>query len=96
MPNTIDVASLTTCLVTPGGQRIRLNFEDARGRAATLILPTSCVHQLVMTLPHLLSTALKAQQGNTSCLSAATLTQMSSAVEEKRTSAPEWPKSLAS
>ena len=131
MPNEIDVASLTTCLVTPGGQRIRLNFEDAHGRAATLILPTSCVHQLVMTLPHLLSTALKAQTGNTSAravfplgewrletaagcgdliltikttdgfeaafsLSAATLARMTTAVEEGRTSAQEWPKSLAS
>jgi hypothetical protein len=66
MPNTIDIESLTTCLVTPGGARIRLNFEDMGGRATTLILPTSCVHQLVMTLPHLLSTALRAQHGDTS------------------------------
>ena len=66
MPHEIDVASLTTCLVTPGGQRIRLNFEDARGRPATLALPSSCVQQLVMTLPHLLSTALKAQHGDRS------------------------------
>jgi hypothetical protein len=66
MPNEIDVASLTTCLVTPGGQRVRLNFEDSRGRPATLSLPSNCVQQLVMTLPHLLSTALKAQHGDRS------------------------------
>jgi hypothetical protein len=117
--------------VTPGGARIRLNFDDTHGRAATLVLPTSCVQQLVMTLPHLLSTALRAQHGDNSSravfpldewqletaagtsdliltmktpegfkvsfsLSAATLAQMSEAVEEKRKSAPEWPKCLAS
>ncbi|HWM71275.1 MAG TPA: hypothetical protein VNO35_32210 [Steroidobacteraceae bacterium] len=69
MPNSIDIESLTTCLVTPGGARIRLNFDDASGRATTLNLPTSCVHQLVMTLPHLLLTALRAQHGDTSARS---------------------------
>ena len=57
----IDIASLTTCLVTPDGARIRLNFEDFEGRATTLELSTSCVQQLVMALPHLLSTALRVQ-----------------------------------
>jgi hypothetical protein len=70
MPNSIDVESMTTCLVTPGGASIRLNFDDADGRATTLNLPTSCVQQLVMTLPHLLSTALRAQHGDTSARSA--------------------------
>jgi hypothetical protein len=127
----IDVASLTTCLVTPGGQRIRLNFEDAHGHAATLVLPSSCVHQLVMTLPHLLATAVKSQHADTRTravfpldewrleaaagstdliltmktpdgfevafsLSAATLAQMTSAIEESRVEAHEWPSCLAS
>jgi hypothetical protein len=131
MPNEIDVASLTTCLVTPGGQRIRLNFEDSRGRPATLSLPSPCVQQLVMTLPHLLSTALKAQHGDQSArlvfpldewrletaagskdliltlktpdgfevafsLNAATLAQITSAIEENQVATAQWPDCLAS
>jgi hypothetical protein len=37
------------------------NLEDALGQPATLRLTSACVQQLVMTLPHLLSKALKAQ-----------------------------------
>jgi hypothetical protein len=66
MPDEIDIASLTTCLVTAGGDHIRLNFEDAHGQPATLRLKSACVQQLVMTLPHLLSTALKAQHADPS------------------------------
>ncbi len=64
MPKVNDIESLTTCLVTPDGARIRLNFEDFGGHATTLVLSTSCVRQLVMTLPHLLSTALRTQHGD--------------------------------
>jgi hypothetical protein len=66
MPNTIDVASLTTCLVPHHGTHIHLNFDDIDGRSATLVLPTPCVHQLLMTLPHLLSTALRVQHADAS------------------------------
>jgi hypothetical protein len=66
MPNEIDVASLTTCQVAPDGHYVRLNFEDALGRPAALKLPSSCVHQLVMTLPQLLSQALQAQYADRS------------------------------
>jgi hypothetical protein len=61
MSNEIDVASMTTCQVAPDGSYVRLNFEDALGRPATLSLTSPCVHQLAMTLPHLLSKALQAQ-----------------------------------
>jgi hypothetical protein len=61
MSNEIDVASLTTCHVAPDGYYIHLNFEDALGQPATLRFTSVCVQQLVMTLPHLLSKALKAQ-----------------------------------
>lgn len=61
MSNEIDVASLTTCHVAPDGYYIHLNFEDALGQPATLSLTSACVQQLIMTLPHLLSKALKAQ-----------------------------------
>jgi hypothetical protein len=60
----IDIDSLTTCLVTPDGARIRLNFGNIAGHATTLDLSTSLVQQLVKTLPHLLSTALRVQHGD--------------------------------
>jgi hypothetical protein len=66
MPNEIDVAALTTSQVASDGRYVRLNFEDALGRPAALKLPSSCVHQLVMTLPHLLSKALQAQYADRS------------------------------
>lgn len=64
MTRTIDIDSLTTCLVTPDGARIRLNFENFAGEATTLEVSTSCVQQLVNTLPHLLTTALRVQHGD--------------------------------
>jgi hypothetical protein len=66
MPDQIDVASLTNCQVAPEGHYVRLNFEDALGRPSTLRLTSSCVQQLVMTLPHLLSRALQAQHADPS------------------------------
>jgi hypothetical protein len=66
VPNEIDVASLTTCQVVPDGQYVRLHFEDAFGCPRTLRLTSSCVQQLVMTLPQLLSRALQAQHADTS------------------------------
>jgi hypothetical protein len=64
--NEIDAASLTTCQVAADGHYIRLNFEDAFGRPGTLRLTTSCVQQLVMTLPQLLSRALQEQHADSS------------------------------
>jgi hypothetical protein len=64
MPIEINVVSLTTCQVAPAGDHVRLNFDDALGRAATLSLPSACVQQLLMTLPHLLCRALQAQHGD--------------------------------
>jgi hypothetical protein len=58
------IDSLTTCLVTPDGARIRLNFENFAGEATTLEVSTACVQQLVNTLPHLLTTALRVQHGD--------------------------------
>jgi hypothetical protein len=66
MSNEIEVASLTTCQVAPDGYHVRLNFEDALGRPNTMRLTSACVHQLAMTLPHLLSKALQAQHGDRS------------------------------
>jgi hypothetical protein len=66
MSTEIDVTSLTTCQVAPEGDYVCLNFEDALGRPATLRLTSACVQKLVMTLPHLLSEALRAQHGDRS------------------------------
>lgn len=64
--NEIDIASLTTCEVSSDGRLVRLGFEDALGRPAKLRLTDSGVQQLVMTLPQLLSQALRAQDGDDS------------------------------
>jgi hypothetical protein len=64
MTRMISIDSLTTCLVTPDGARIRLNFANFAGEATTLEVSTSCVQQLVNTLPHLLTTALRVQHGD--------------------------------
>jgi hypothetical protein len=61
MADDFGVQSLTTCEVAAGGRRIRINFKDMDGRPASLTVPTDCVHQLIMTLPPLLSRALKAE-----------------------------------
>jgi hypothetical protein len=65
-PNEIDVRSLTTHQVTPDGSVICLNIENSGGRTIALRLPSFCVEQLLMTLPHLLSKALQARYGDES------------------------------
>jgi hypothetical protein len=66
MPDEMSVQSLTTCEVAQGGRRVRMNFNDVLGRPASLVLPTDCVHQLIMTLPRLLSKALKMETSDDS------------------------------
>jgi hypothetical protein len=58
----ISLDSLTTCLVTPDGARIRLNF--AGSGTTTFDLSTALVEQLIHALPPLLSTALRIQHGD--------------------------------
>src|SRR5260370_15484693 len=65
-PNEIDVRTLTTHQVTPDGSVICLNIENSGGRPIALRLPSLCVEQLLMTLPHLLSKALQARYGDES------------------------------
>ena len=55
----IEAAALTTFEVVPDGTRVRLNVEDADGQPATLVLPTACLQQLVMTLPAMVQRALQ-------------------------------------
>lgn len=62
----IDVRAelLTTCAVAADGAHVRLNFKSEHGRPTSLTLPTDLLQQLIMTLPQLLSNALKAQFSN--------------------------------
>jgi hypothetical protein len=66
MPNEIDVASLTTCWVAADGSYVSLNFEEALGRPGSLRLTSDSIQKLLMTLPRLLSTALRAQHRDSS------------------------------
>ena len=66
MTNDFGVQSLTTAETAADGHCIRLNFIDTSARQASLTLPTDCVHQLIMTLPQLLSKALRAETSDDS------------------------------
>jgi hypothetical protein len=62
----IESAKLTTCDVTLDGEIIRLNLIDVVGNAVSLRLPFDQAGALAMTLPGLLTRALKARCGNDS------------------------------
>ena len=64
----MEIASskLTTCDVAPDGEVITLNLVDAAGNPVSLRLPFGQAGALAMTLPGLLSKALKARCGNES------------------------------
>src|SRR5262245_31253959 len=57
----ISGTSLTACQIVPDGSSIRLVFEAADGRPASLTLPLQCIQQLLMTLPHAASQAIRAR-----------------------------------
>jgi hypothetical protein len=59
----IESALLTTCDVTHDGEVVRLGFNDATGNAVVLRMPFAQAGALMMTLPHLLTKALKARFG---------------------------------
>jgi hypothetical protein len=60
----IESRELTTCDVTRDGEVVRLKFIDTAGNAVVLSLPFAQAGALTMTLPHLLTKALKARFGN--------------------------------
>jgi hypothetical protein len=60
----IDGSTLTTCAVAPNGETIRLDLVDAGGTPVSLRLPFDQARLLTMTLPQLLTFALKAKTGN--------------------------------
>jgi hypothetical protein len=56
--------SLTTCQIAPDGSTIRLSFETGGGQTASITLPIRCIQQLLMTLPHAASMAIRAKHGD--------------------------------
>jgi hypothetical protein len=55
----INGTSLITCQIAADGSAIRLVFEAADGQPASLTLPIQCIQQLLMTLPHAASKAMR-------------------------------------
>jgi hypothetical protein len=62
-PMEIESRELTNCDVTRDGEAVRLKFIDTSGNAVELKLPFAQAGSLTMTLPHLLTKALKARSG---------------------------------
>jgi hypothetical protein len=60
----IESRELTTCDVTGDGEVVRLRFNDTSGNAVVLSLPFAQAGSLTMTLPQLLTKALRARDGN--------------------------------
>jgi hypothetical protein len=58
----IQSAKLTTCDVTDDGKIVRLNLVDVAGNSVSLRLPFEHAGALAMTLPGLLTQALKASR----------------------------------
>src|SRR5215471_3129502 len=55
----ISCTSLSTCQIAADGSAIRLVFEAANGQPTSLTLPIRCIQQLLMTLPHAASMAIR-------------------------------------
>ena len=52
---------LTTFDVTPDGESFSLNVTDDKDRPATLVLPSDCLNELMMTLPEMVRRSLQAR-----------------------------------
>jgi hypothetical protein len=55
---------LTTCSVIEGGKTIRFDFVEQAGESMSIEMPFHQAESIVMTIPQLLSAALKMQTGN--------------------------------
>jgi hypothetical protein len=60
----IEGSRLTTCSVAPDGETLRLDLIDKSGDPISLSLPFDEAHSLTMTLPQLLTFALKVRTGD--------------------------------
>jgi hypothetical protein len=71
----IDGSRLINCGVTPNGETVHLDLVDVVGKHVSLCLPFAQARSLTMTLPQLLTFALKAQTGDDSARYVFTLTR---------------------
>jgi hypothetical protein len=62
----IDAAELTTYDVDPQGDFVRLHLRDLCGQPRTVVLPTECLTQLLMSLPGMVQKALRNRHGDDS------------------------------
>lgn len=63
-PFRIESKQLTTCNVTDGGRKIRIDFVGQAGGPISIEMPFGQAESLVMTIPQLLSIGLKMQTGD--------------------------------
>lgn len=63
-----DIAgkSLAHCDVAVDGSEVRINLEAKSGDPLSVTLPVNCIQQLLMTLPDVISRAIKAKYGDDS------------------------------
>src|SRR5215470_1108610 len=66
MATEIDAVALTNFEVALDGSSVRLNVRDHAGQPASLILPASCINQLLMTIPRMVEAALRNSHGDDS------------------------------
>jgi hypothetical protein len=71
----IDGSRLINCGVTSNGETVHLDLVDVVGKPVSLCLPFHQARTLTMTLPQLLTFALKAQTGDDSARYVFTLAQ---------------------
>jgi hypothetical protein len=60
----VGVAALTTYEVEPHSARVHLSFRQSNGAPATLVLSVDCLSQLLMTIPRMISAALRETRGH--------------------------------
>lgn len=60
----IEAEALTTFEVTSDGTRVRLNARTADDAPVSFSLPSTCLNELVMTIPRIAAEALRRQHGN--------------------------------
>lgn len=59
--NDIAAQRMSECEVSSDGLAVRLGFVDAAGRPCAIALPIECLSSLLMTLPALVTAALRIQ-----------------------------------
>ena len=62
---TIRANKLTTFSVAQDGATVSIGVTDEHGAASALVLPASCLHALVLTLPEMAQQALQRKYSDT-------------------------------